>query len=134
MRLPVRQLARTVTISLLATIFAAQTSLMAQTHVVSPQDLQREAAAATRTRQQNVDDVRDFLSSPNAEQALRDARMDPAQVKAGVATLGDEELAQLAARSAKAQADFAAGRLSDRDLLWIVVIIAGVIVIIVAVR
>ena len=50
-----------------------------------------------------------------------------------VGGIGDE-LAQLAARSAKAQADFAAGTLSNRDLIWIVVIIAGVILIIVAVR
>ena len=134
MRLSARQLVRNVAVFLLVTIFVAQSSVMAQTHVVSPGDLQQEAAAATRTRQQNVEAVTEFLSSPKAERALQDAQMDPAQVKAGIATLSDEEVAQLAARSAKAQADFAAGTLSNRDLLWIVVIIAGVVLIIVAVR
>jgi hypothetical protein len=55
-------------------------------------------------------------------------------VKTAVASLSDAELAQLASRAEKAQADFAAGHLSDRDLIIILVIIAGLILIIVAVR
>jgi hypothetical protein len=60
--------------------------------------------------------------------------MDPAQVKTAVSTLSDQELAQLASRAEKAQADFAAGRLSDRDLIIILIAIAALILIIVAVR
>jgi hypothetical protein len=55
-------------------------------------------------------------------------------VKQGVATLSDQELAQLAARADKAQADFAAGTLSDRDLIIIILAVAALILIIVAVR
>jgi hypothetical protein len=51
-----------------------------------------------------------------------------------VSSLNDEELARLAARADKADTDFAAGRMSDRDLLWILVGIAALILIIVAVR
>jgi hypothetical protein len=40
-----------------------------------------------------------------------------------VQTLSDEELARLASGADKAQADFAAGRLEDRDLLIIIVAI-----------
>jgi hypothetical protein len=43
-------------------------------------------------------------------------------------------LAQLASRTQKAQADLAAGRLSNRDLIIIIVAVAVVILIIVAVR
>jgi hypothetical protein len=43
-------------------------------------------------------------------------------------------VAQLAARAQKAQADFAAGSISDRDLIIILVCIAALILIIVAVR
>ena len=46
----------------------------------------------------------------------------------------DQELARLASRADKAQADFAAGRLEDRDLLIIVVAIAALVLLIVAVR
>jgi hypothetical protein len=55
-------------------------------------------------------------------------------VKNAVAQLNDQELAQLASRANKAQSDFAAGRLSDRDLIIILVCIAALILIIVAVR
>ena len=42
--------------------------------------------------------------------------------------LSDEDLAKLGERSRRAQADFAAGRMSDRDLLWIIVIALGIII------
>jgi hypothetical protein len=51
-----------------------------------------------------------------------------------VRQLSKEDLAQLSARSEKAQKDFAAGTLSDRDLLIILVAIAVIVLIIVAVR
>ena len=60
--------------------------------------------------------------------------MNPQAVKSAVATLNDQELAQLASRASKAQSDFAAGNMSDRDLLIILVAIAALILIIVAVR
>jgi hypothetical protein len=60
--------------------------------------------------------------------------MNPEQIKNAVSTLDDNELAQLASRTQKAQADLAAGRLSNRDLIIIIVAVAVVILIIVAVR
>jgi len=55
-------------------------------------------------------------------------------VRTAVSTLNDQELARLASRADKAQADFAGGRLEDRDLLIIVVAIAALVLIIVAVH
>ena len=69
-----------------------------------------------------------------AEKALQSAHVDPTQVKQAVSSLSDQELAQLASRAQKAQADFAAGSLSERDLLIILIGIAVIILIIVAVR
>ena len=48
--------------------------------------------------------------------------------------LSDDELARLASRVRTAQADFAAGTLSDRDLIIILIAVAALILIIVAVR
>jgi hypothetical protein len=96
--------------------------------------LRKEAVAASRAREANLEKVVQLLSSPKAEEALRAVGMDAGQVKAAAATLSDEEVAQLASRAAKAQADFAAGALSDRDLLVILVGVAVIILIIVAVR
>jgi hypothetical protein len=111
-----------------------QSSPEQSSHVVSPADLQKEAALATGTREQNQQALNDFLSSPQAEKTLQSAHMDPAQVKSAVSSLSDDELARLSARAEVAQADFAAGRISDRDLIWIIIAIVVVIVIIVAVR
>ena len=78
--------------------------------------------------------MQQFVSSEAAQKALRSAHVDPQQVKNAVSTLDDAELAQLASRVHKAQTDFAAGTLSDRDLIIIIVAVAVLILIIVAVR
>jgi hypothetical protein len=136
MHFDLRQISRVTAAVLLAAIFALPQSLLAEaaTHVVSPSELQQAAVKASASRQQNLDQVRQFFSSEKAQQALKSAHVNPEQVKNAIATLDDAELAQLASRVQKTQADFAAGTLSDRDLIIILVAIAALILIIVAVR
>ncbi|HTR66350.1 MAG TPA: PA2779 family protein [Terriglobales bacterium] len=136
MHFDVKQSARAVIACILVTIFAVPGSLMAQAaeHVVSPADLRAQLVGAAQARQHNLDTVRQFLSSERAQKALRSAHMNPEQVTKSVASLSDAELAQLAARADKAQANFAAGTLDDRDLILIILAIAALILIIVAVR
>jgi len=122
------------TACVLALVFAVPSDLVAQAHVVDPAELQNAMVAVTETRQHDVETIRQFLSTPAAEKALKAAHVDPAQVKQAAASLSDQELAQLASRAQKAQADLAAGSLSERDLLIILIGIAVVILIIVAVR
>ena len=118
--------------SLMVAIVPSQS--MAQSHVVSPSDLQKQAVDATQTRQGNLDNLTKLLSGSDAEKALKAEKIDPARIKTAVASLSDSELAQLNARATSAQKDFAAGRISDRDLLLILVGIAALILIIVAVH
>jgi hypothetical protein len=136
MHFDLRQISRLTTAVLLAAIFALPQSLLAEaaTHVVSPSELQQAVVKASASRQQNLDQVRQFFSSEKAQQALKSAHVNPEQVKNAIATLDDAELAQLASRVQKTQADLAAGTLSDRDLIIILVAIAALILIIVAVR
>ncbi|MGE5110019.1 MAG: PA2779 family protein [Acidobacteriaceae bacterium] len=108
--------------------------LAAQSHVVSPADLQKEAVSATQARQQNIDSLTKALSTTKVQQAMKAAQIDPAQVKTAVSSLSNSELAQLAARANNAQNDFAAGRIDDHDLLLILVAVAALILIIVAVH
>ena len=109
--------------------------LSAQTHVVNPADLQKQILAATGARQRNVETVTGFLSSTTkAQKVLGSVGIDPAQVKTAVSSLNDQELARLAARAEQAQADFAAGRMSDRDLIYILLGIAALILIIIVVH
>lgn len=134
MHFSVWQPVRVVMAGILVVIFAFPSNLVAQAHVVSPADLHKETIAASQARQHNLQTVIQFLSSQRAQKALKSAHMGPTQVRTAVSSLSDQELAQLAARSTKAQADFAAGRLEDRDLLMILVAMAALVLIIVAVR
>jgi hypothetical protein len=106
----------------------------ATAHVVSPSDLQKEMLVSAQARQRNLETVRGFLSSEQASKAMHSAHVNPEQVKNSVASLSDAELAQLATRAQKAQADFAAGSLSSRDLLLVILGVVALILIIVAVR
>ena len=134
MQFDLRQFLRAVIATVLVALFIVPTDALAQSHVVSPADLQKQAVAASQVRQNNLETVQRFLSTSSAEKAMKSAKMDPQQVKTAVSTLSDQDLAQLAARADKAQADFAAGNLSERDLVLIILGVAVLILIIVAVR
>ena len=132
MRFDLRQ-----SIRLLAACFLlilCSTSILAQTHVVSPSDIHKELVNAAQTRRDNQQKVKGLFSSDETRKAMEAAKISPEKVDKAISTLNDEELARLAARADKLDKDFAAGRISDRDLLIILVGIAALILIIVAVR
>lgn len=120
----------------LISTFAVPQGAIAQDseHVVNPSDMQKAVADAAQTRQQNLDTLNRFFSTDKAREALKSSHMDAQQVKSAVSTLNDQELAQLATRADHAQQEFAAGRMSDHDLLIILICIAALILIIVAVH
>ena len=132
MRFDLRQSIRLLVACFLLTL--CSTSILAQTHVVSPSDIHKELVNAAQTRRENQQKVKGLFSSNETRKAMEAAKISPEKVDAAVSTLSDEELARLAARADKLDKDFAAGRLSDRDLLIILVGIAALILIIVAVR
>src|ERR1700704_1050154 len=103
-------------------------------HVVSLGELNQDAARPAQTRQSNEQAVRTLLSSEQGQKALKSVSLDYQKVDKAVGQLNDEELAKLAERSRRAQSDFAAGRISDRDLLWIILIAVAIIVLVVALR
>ena len=109
-------------------------NLPAQSHVVFPSDIQKDVASASAARQRNQEQVKNFLSSEEAQRAMKKANINPQQVTNAVSQLNNGDLARLAARSAQAQKDFAAGSIDNHDLLLILVAIAALILIIVAVH
>jgi hypothetical protein len=123
---------RLLTACFLLTICA--TSILAQSHVVSQADIHKELVNAAQTRQQNLEKTRRLFSSDETRKAMEAAKISPEKVDAAISTLSDAELARLAARADKLDQDFAAGRISDRDLLIIILGIAALVLIIVAVR
>ena len=105
----------------------------AQDHVVTQADLQKDVTQAAQTRQSREAKLESFLSTPEARKALQAANVDYKAVQKGVPLLSDAELARLAARADKAQADFAAGSLSNQDLTYIVIALATAVIVLIIV-
>lgn len=115
------------TVALLLTMIFTAFSFADTSHVVSQSDLQNQLLTASQVRQQNINKVEQFLSSDVANHAMKDAHVDPQQVKSAVPNLNDQELAKLAARADTTQKNFAAGNLGPRD---VAIVVLGVVVII----
>ncbi|SRR5258708_27177929 len=126
---------RAVAVILLACFAAIPARVQAQdNHVVSSQELSKDAARPAEARGANEAALRQLFSSEQAQQALKSADIDYSKVDKAVGQLSDEDLAKLA-RSRQMHDNFAAGRagsLSDRDLL-IIIIIAVLVIALVAV-
>lgn len=124
----VRSLVRLVLIA--AMLLGVRTSAWAQDqqHVVSLKDLSKDAAGAAQTRRSDEEAVRTLLSSEQGQKALKSAHLEYARVDKAVGQLSDEDLAKLAQRSRQAQADFAAGRLSNGAIVAIVALVAAAII------
>ena len=98
-------------------------------HLVSPGQLQQQVQSASATRQKNIDTLTQFLSTPAAVREMKSAHIDPAQVQNAIPNLSDSELANLSARAAQAQQQFAAGNMSNQTLLIIILVLVAVILI-----
>jgi len=98
-------------------------------HLVSPQQLQQQVRSSTETRQKQIEDLNQFLSTPLAQKAMKDSKIDPVQVKTAIPSLSDAELADLSARADHAQKDFSAGVLGTTALLLIILIIVVIILV-----
>src|SRR5262245_54727350 len=90
--------------------------------------------AAEAARQRSLASVDRFLASPEAARAASSVRADVGRLRAGLGTLSDAELADLAARADALRADPVAGLDDDiRTLLIIFLIVAIVILVLQAV-
>src|SRR5258708_5184969 len=87
MQLSLRQSGRAAVASVLAVLFFVPVDLLAQNHVVSPADLQKKVAEASQARQRNLQTVQQFLSTPQAEKAMKSAQLDPQQINTALSTL-----------------------------------------------
>jgi Flp pilus assembly protein TadB len=110
------------------------TCILAQSHVVSQTDIHKELVNTAQKRQQNLEKVKSLFSSAETRKAMEASKISPEKIDAAISTLSDEELARLASRAEGLNKEFAAGTLSERDLLIIIVGIAVLILVIVAVR
>ncbi|HEY6464881.1 MAG TPA: hypothetical protein VIY69_02750 [Candidatus Acidoferrales bacterium] len=119
---------------LFAILFAIPPGLAAQQHVVSSADLQKDVANAAQIRQQNIAKIDKFLSTDQAQRALKAGNVNYDVVKSGISTLSDDELARLSVRADQAQKDFAAGALTNEQLTYIIIALATAVIILIAVH
>lgn len=102
-----------------------------QNHLVLPGSMQKRMMDSAANRQKNIQTVTNFFSTPVAQRAIRDAQFNPEQVQRAIPTLSDSELADLAARSSRAQEEFTAGTLTKPELALIVVALVVLVVVII---
>ncbi len=107
-------------------VFAAQLP----GHVVPPSDLRHDARQAAQARQADEAQLRSFLHSEAARGALESMKLDASKVDRAIPQLSDAELARLAAQSRQVQDDFAAGRLTNAQVTYI--ILGAILIIIIA--
>lgn len=108
---------------------ASPTVRAQETHLVSPSQLQQQVQTATAARQHNIDTLNQFLSTPTAQKAIKDAKIDPVQVKNAIPTLSNAELANLSARASHVQSQFAAGAISPLAIGVIIVLVVVLILV-----
>jgi hypothetical protein len=127
-------LTRALAVTLMLALIGTSGPIQAQDkqHVVSLSELSKDSSVPAETRQANEAAVRQLFTSEPGQKALKSANIDYAKVDQAVGQLSDEDAAKLAGRSRQVEKDFAAGRLSDRDLL-IIVIIAVLLIALIAV-
>ena len=129
---------RTLAIVLLPCFAMSPANVHAQEkHVVSSQELHKEAMRPAEARGADEAALRQLFSSEQAQQALKSVNIDYSKMDKAIGQLSDEDLAKLATRSREVQNNFAGGRagsLSDRDLLIIIIIAVLVIALIAVLR
>jgi hypothetical protein len=103
-------------------------------HAVTPGQLRNDLQKSAATRQANEAAVREMFASEAGKKALNSAGIDYQRVDQAISQVNDEDLARMAERSHEVQKDFAAGRMSDRDLIIILLVAVALILIIIAVR
>jgi hypothetical protein len=114
----------------LAALASAPSRIQAQDkeHVVTLDDLTKDAAQPSQTRQANEAAVRELLSSDAGQEALKSAKVDYERVDKAIGQLSDEDLAKIADRSRQAESDFAAGGLKSTLIIVIILIVVLIIV------
>jgi hypothetical protein len=97
-------------------------------HVISPDELNQDAARPAQRRQADEETVRELLKTPEGQEALRRAKVDYQRVDKRMAQLSDADMAKLGERSRQAKADFAGGAIGSTLLIVVILIVVLAIV------
>jgi hypothetical protein len=106
-------------------------AVLAEDHVVSTSDLQQAVQNESQTRDRNLQAVKNFLNSAEAQNVLKEAKINSGRIQQAVSTLSNEELARLAEQTSKINDDIAGGGLTTRQVTYIILGVTLVAVLIV---
>jgi len=131
-----KKMTRAATLLLAAAVTAGPMLAQSQAdkHVVSLGELNKDAAGPSETRRANEAEIRQLFATVDGQKALKTANVDYAKIDRAVSSMSDEDVARISERSRAIDRDFAAGNLSDHDLLVILVVALIVIILIVVLR
>jgi hypothetical protein len=134
MRLPIKQFMRISIVCSLVLTLASSQWLQAQSTIVQPSELRNALKKASDTRQNNLEQVQSFFASDSVRKIIDSSPFSSAQIQKAVSTLDADQLAKLANQTQKAQADFAAGSLTNEQLTYIVIALATAVLVLVLVK
>jgi len=97
-------------------------------HVISPDELNQDAARPAQSRQADEKSVRELLNTPEGQEALQRAKVDYQRVDRAMAQMSDADMAKMGSRVREAKADFAAGAIGRTLLIVVILIIVLAIV------
>jgi hypothetical protein len=106
----------------------------ADKHVVSLGELSKDAAGPAETRRANEAEIRQLFATVDGQKALKTANVDYAKIDRAVSSMSDEDVARISERARAIDHDFAAGNLTDHDLLVILIVVLIVVILIVVLR
>ena len=125
---------RDLTARILLLLLPATATWAAETHVVPLTELHARTVSASDGRESDLAKLDQFFSTGAARQALHSVKLDGAQIHQAVALLSAEELARLASRTDKIQADLAAGALTNQQLTYIVIALGTAVLVLILVK
>ena len=116
-------------VAVAGSLMAFPSAMIGQNHVVSAGQIQNDIASSSSVRQRNEQELRGFLARKEIQKTMKSEGVNPQQVTNAVSQLSDADLASLAARTQKAQHDFAAGLIGMGIFTLIGVVVVAVILI-----
>lgn len=103
-------------------------------HVVSLGELSKDVARPAEARRANEAEIRQLFATVDGQKALKSANVDYAKIDRAVSSMSDEDVARISDRARAIDHDFAAGNLTDHDLLVILIVVLIVVILIVVLR
>ncbi|HTM48015.1 MAG TPA: hypothetical protein VL285_05030 [Bryobacteraceae bacterium] len=125
---------RLLTARVLLVFLPATVTWAAETHLIPLTELRQRTVSASEERQASLSKLDRFFSTGAARQALQTVKLDGRQVQQAISLLSSEELARLASRADRIQADLAAGALSNQELTYIVIALATAVLVLIIVK